>query len=714
MQQGGSNDCSDMEMSQGSPKQRKEKEDKSDCTAHLVALDGEIGVQKANYFVAYTNFTVKVIGVVERTNGVVDGYMTEVCTKDMSNKCEQPYFITMRDIFTQNGILGVLGSSRLWTRPSREQYLPMYFKMLCEEYRQLPDRKRLYPVTEFGLHTYRHQGANRNLWILSGNVQLVEEGGSDLDNGEALVAILQIQERVVGKNNTISTILMLGGICLGIHYSTLDMDVPPVLALGHQVSGKSRAMEVGMALLGMLESVGGCTEAGMLKLLEESKMPIFWDDCDDPAILEKVTVHVFNKVQRVVKNSMSKAQTTHIVTMNPDSLKLDRLGKEKIARFFSRLGVIPFLNVEDKMPLADAMSQEKDFRTALKKVHKSASVILTLHDELQNAVNNDWWATVTTMVDESMLAKMYDIRTKSNYVLLFFAATLIIEKCGMDVDGFHTDLSTWVTQLLTPCLVECRGAEQSAQVDDDEGNKVLSLLLEKALHDITKAKTFMLLATNVVSRTKKSGTRCQCKKAMAIYVPGAVEFLLQCGAIKSEMDSKCALKALAEKSDKACARVKVNLPHRQVWGCHYSHDILPVQLLEKLKDAWYTSGEQQPSLHESNGTAAGKIQHLPLSAGGAKPVSDCTGFLVTESATKELTEEEMAEVHFIMDLEESKNDAEEGSDICIVQDQHEECTKQANSESKPRKKGKLETQSQLSDGLTAYFQPSRPRRPKEK
>eukprot|EP00794_Sanderia_malayensis_P006570 gene6570-7312_t len=258
------------------------------------------------------------------------------------------------------------------------------------------------------------------------------------------------------------------------------------------------------------------------------------------------------------------------------------------------------------MPLADAMSQEKDFRTALKKVHKSASVTLTLHDELQNAVDNDWLATVTSM---------------------------IIEKCGMDVDGFHADLSTWVTQLLTPCLVECRGAEQSAQVDDNEGNKVLSLLFEKALHDIAKAKTVMLLATNVMSRTKKSGTRCQRKKA--IYVPGAVEFLLQCGAIRSEVDSKCALKALAEKSDKPCARVKVDLPHRQVWGCHYSHEILPVQLLEKLKDAWYTSGEQQPSLHESNGTAAGKKQDLPLSTGGAEPLFGCTGFLVTESATKE-------------------------------------------------------------------------------
>eukprot|EP00794_Sanderia_malayensis_P013183 gene13183-14531_t len=471
--------------------------------------------------------------------------------------------------------------------------------MLCEEYRQLPERKHLYPVMEFGLHTYKHQGGNRNLWILSSNVQLVEEGRSlaVLPPSESPFKVITdkqpifrwySKERGVGKNNTISTILILGGICLGIHYNTLDMDVPPVLALGHPVSGKSQAMEVGMALLGMLGSVGGCREAGMLKILEESKMPIFLDDCDAPAILEKVTVHVFNKC--VVKNSMSTAQTTHIVTMNPDSLKLDGLGKEKIAKFFSRQGVIPFLNIDDKMPLADAMSQEKDFRTALKKVQKSASVILTFHGELQNAVDNDWWATVTSMVDESMLSKMYDIHTKSNYALLFFATTLgnvtqlpyleeIIEKCGMDADGFHTDLSTWVTQLLTTCLVECRGAEQSAQVDNNEGNKVLSLLLEKALHDITMRGT--LLVNNSPACTNQ---------------------------------------------------MERQLAKSKNWHCQL--EVLNRVRLDRISD---------------------------------------------------LTEEEMAVVHFIMDLAESKNDVEEGSDICIIQEEHKECTKQdnANSESKP-------------------------------
>ncbi len=77
-----------------------------------------------------------------------------------------------------------------------------------------------------------------------------------LDDGEALRRILKIQQEVVGNNNAMSTLLVVGGISLGVHYNYLDMDVPPVLALGHPVSGKSKAAEIGMALLGMLETIG--------------------------------------------------------------------------------------------------------------------------------------------------------------------------------------------------------------------------------------------------------------------------------------------------------------------------------------------------------------------------------------------------------------------------------------------------------------------------
>lgn len=49
--------------------------------------------------------------------------------------------------------------------------------------------------------------------------------------------------------------LVMCGIALGLHYSTLK-GVPPVLALGFPVSGKSKPVEAGMAVFGTIEGVG--------------------------------------------------------------------------------------------------------------------------------------------------------------------------------------------------------------------------------------------------------------------------------------------------------------------------------------------------------------------------------------------------------------------------------------------------------------------------
>ena len=47
---------------------------------------------------------------------------------------------------TQVGILNVISSTKLWTAPSKEQYLPGYFKTLCDQYSSLDNAHRLFPV----------------------------------------------------------------------------------------------------------------------------------------------------------------------------------------------------------------------------------------------------------------------------------------------------------------------------------------------------------------------------------------------------------------------------------------------------------------------------------------------------------------------------------------------------------------------------------------
>ena len=47
---------------------------------------------------------------------------------------------------TQNGIMSVIKSTKLWTAPSKEQYLPIYMKEQCDTYADSPSARRVFPI----------------------------------------------------------------------------------------------------------------------------------------------------------------------------------------------------------------------------------------------------------------------------------------------------------------------------------------------------------------------------------------------------------------------------------------------------------------------------------------------------------------------------------------------------------------------------------------
>ena len=51
---------------------------------------------------------------------------------------------------TQTGIVSAFNSKKLWTVPSKEQYLPAYFKRLCDSYLRESNPRRLFPVEVIG------------------------------------------------------------------------------------------------------------------------------------------------------------------------------------------------------------------------------------------------------------------------------------------------------------------------------------------------------------------------------------------------------------------------------------------------------------------------------------------------------------------------------------------------------------------------------------
>lgn len=59
---------------------------------------------------------------------------------------DETYYLTWKNMSTQSGILGVISSQKLCTAPSKEQYLPAYFKQICDEYLSSDEKHRVFPV----------------------------------------------------------------------------------------------------------------------------------------------------------------------------------------------------------------------------------------------------------------------------------------------------------------------------------------------------------------------------------------------------------------------------------------------------------------------------------------------------------------------------------------------------------------------------------------
>ena len=80
--------------------------------------------------------------------------------------------------------------------------------------------------------------------------------GIDHDS-RALKKLLEFQESALSDNNALAALLVVGGVVLGVHYAIMHIGVPTTIALGLPVSGKTKAVEAAMSILGGTEGVGG-------------------------------------------------------------------------------------------------------------------------------------------------------------------------------------------------------------------------------------------------------------------------------------------------------------------------------------------------------------------------------------------------------------------------------------------------------------------------
>ena len=80
-----------------------------------------------------------------------------------------------------------------------------------------------------------------------------------MDEGESLKELL-LQLEPFFENDIYAALLILGGVAMSFHFQLLHNSiggVPPTLAIGDPVSGKSTAVEAAMAIFDQRDSIGG-------------------------------------------------------------------------------------------------------------------------------------------------------------------------------------------------------------------------------------------------------------------------------------------------------------------------------------------------------------------------------------------------------------------------------------------------------------------------
>eukprot|EP00794_Sanderia_malayensis_P008447 gene8447-9349_t len=75
----------------------------------------------------------------------------------------------------------------------------------------------------------------------------------------------------------------------------VKINIPALLVIGSPVSCKSKAVELLMATLGMLDA-DDPTYAGLLRCVAENALPKHWEDVSDLETFERIAKNTYNQV----------------------------------------------------------------------------------------------------------------------------------------------------------------------------------------------------------------------------------------------------------------------------------------------------------------------------------------------------------------------------------------------------------------------------------
>ncbi|CAB4026318.1 Hypothetical predicted protein, partial [Paramuricea clavata] len=344
-------------------------------------------------------------------------------------------YITRRDMCDQCVITNKLGSNCLWILPSKD-FLLLLLKKICDKYEKSLDAKKLLPAKVCGLQP----NSVPPVWVLNKHTHLTLTDGdirylsadqsyvlngdgfpsytySDmmkgmLDQGQMLKSLIQQLVSFIDDDINVA-LLVVGGTVMSFHYDLLHSligGVPITMAIGDPVSGKSTTVEAMLALFDERESVGAGTGAKLLETLVDRTIPIWWDDIDNPPVLENLTVLVFNKSKQVTLGCERVGSTLPIISINQTKLWGGFLRLKWKAEGFNRTIPLPFRMKASNVSLSERLDSRSVMGRLLKELPRSISVI-KLHNDFTNMSKDKLFATIEEIL---VIYNLPDPRSQMN------------------------------------------------------------------------------------------------------------------------------------------------------------------------------------------------------------------------------------------------------------------------------------------------------------
>lgn len=614
----------------------------------LTEVNGEIGyfVKKGKQFVPVTNFSVTCTGFVTENSesGSSEGFLFHVVPKmTLANGNEEiqegkrtQYYLTWRDMSTQNGILSKFDSKKLWTVPSKDQYLPSYFKCLCDNYLKETNPRRVYPVECVGLqpnsvpptwvigsnlHVHLAGGvtgrlnANDSPYAVLGSemapLPLIDIKDEDLDHGVALKELIEIQRLHMGEN-FVPALLILGGMGMALHYEELSQlydGVPLIMAYGLPVSGKSLAVQIAMSLIGETKSIGECTQAGMLKLASSRTLPFWWDDVSDFNTLEALTVQTFNQSQKQTAKleKLNHPRSVPLMTMNPQCLyRKKKVDKEKISRVFTRIAVVPFERISEVQTLKKSLELKAALQPVLRRAVLSVGKLIELRDDFREMKEDPLFLSEISPVLE---CSALDMRTQLNFALLLYSVGKILDNVALK-EHFAKVMSHF-SDVIVPHLKSLLENDKSAQLEEySQSEEELYLdLIHKIVAEASlqpdKTKQFFLPKASMKSK-------CKCGDVFGFKVAEALKFI-------AVPEREQALRRFVSETKRGCIG-RLTFPGTgQSSGCiHIPRMQLPADMVRTMDEA-FSNLKTNPS--RSRNVHCNTVQHSVITLSESNVVS---------------------------------------------------------------------------------------------